>query len=309
MSLSKMDSLADEVSLVIYGYLNVKDLLVMRKVSVRHARLTMDKKMWTSISRSMELFRDERYFTGKGGSETLLANLQDISGENLAWLVCRVQAWEVQQAQCTAVFSAILTGEDLNLENITISPINLGNVDADLLAGALTRMKTVTLIANLTTSQATAFFQAILTQEERQLDNLTIHFNSLEEVDGELLAGAVTRMKTVNLNYTSLTASQTTDICHAIQAADEELELEELTMEMGNNQLSEVDRDLLAGAVVRIKTVYLGVNTPLSKAYATAILHAILGEKNLVLKKLSMWIPKNLEPDLVATVKGKVMLL
>ena len=176
----------------------------------------------------------------------------------------------------SSIFQAILAEEELDLENLTVEFYNLGNVDGDLLSGAVTRMKTVNLCSTyLTTSQTTAFFQAILTQEERHLENLTIALDNLGEVDGELLAGVVTKMKTVNLDHTSLTTSQVTDICHAIQAADGELELEYLNIE--GNDLRGVDSDLLAGAVIRIKTVNL---TCLPTAtQVTAILHAIMCEK------------------------------
>ena len=94
-----MDHLSDEVSLVIYSFLDVKDLLAMRKVSVRHARLTMDKKMWKWVRIcDMELVRDEEYFTGKGSSQTLLMNLKDLDctscidlHDDLPWLFCRIQ--------------------------------------------------------------------------------------------------------------------------------------------------------------------------------------------------------------------------
>ena len=92
MFLSKMDSLSDEVFLVIYSYLEVKDLLVKSKVSVRHARLTLDKKMWkwTRIWET-DLVRDEERFTGKGRSRTLLINLEGLAGDDMSWLFCRVQ--------------------------------------------------------------------------------------------------------------------------------------------------------------------------------------------------------------------------
>ena len=93
------------------------------------------------------------------------------------------------------------------------------------------------------------------------------------------MAGAVARMKAVDLNYTSLTTSHFADIFHAIQAADEELELEEITMGLGNNELSQVDHDLLAGAVARIKTAKLATDGPLPVAQATAIFRAVLDEK------------------------------
>ena len=98
-SLRELDSLADEVLLMIYNLLEVKDLLNLRKVSVRNARLAMDKKLWkwTRIDLSQrvnELFRDEEYFTGKGRSETPVMNLEGLSGDDLScqsWLVCRVK--------------------------------------------------------------------------------------------------------------------------------------------------------------------------------------------------------------------------
>ena len=58
-----MDSLSDEVCLVIYSYLEVGDLLVLRKVSFRHKRLTMDKEMWKR--------REILYWEAKGAKETV----------------------------------------------------------------------------------------------------------------------------------------------------------------------------------------------------------------------------------------------
>ena len=80
--------------------------------------------------------------------------------------------------------------------------------DNQLLARALTKIETVVLSASfgfgMTTSHTTAIFRAILTQEEVNLENLTLKFHDLREVDGELLAAAVTSLKTVNLDYTQL---------------------------------------------------------------------------------------------------------
>ena len=89
----QLDCLSDEVLLIIYNFLEVKDLLIVRKVSVCHAQLAMEKKLWnwTRILEN-ELFKDEEYFTGKGVSRTMLMNLvlADLSSDDLSWLVCRV---------------------------------------------------------------------------------------------------------------------------------------------------------------------------------------------------------------------------
>ena len=168
----------------------------------------------------------------------------------------------------------------LELENLNISDTYLRETEDDILAGAVIRIKTVDLKdTQLTTSQATAIFRAILTEENLGLENLDVRYNNLAKVESELMAGALARMKAVDLTYTFMTTAQYTDICHAIQAAGEELELERITLGLGNNKLSEVDGDLLAGAVARIKTVKLATDGPLPVAQATAIFRAVLDEK------------------------------
>ena len=111
------------------------------------------------------------------------------------------------------------------------------------------------------------------------MEDLNVSDNDLGEVVSELMGAVVARIKAVDLTDISLNSSQVTDICHAIQAADEELELEDLCMPMMVDELSQVDNDLLAGAVVRIRDVNMITNSPLSKAQTTTIFHAILAEK------------------------------
>ena len=113
-------------------------------------------------------------------------------------------------SQATAIFEAILTEEELDLENISFRENKLGEVESDLLARAVVKIKTVDLNdTELTACQATAIFHAILEEEELDLKNLNIGDNYLDEVDdSELMAGAVVRLKTVDLNYGELTTSQ-----------------------------------------------------------------------------------------------------
>ena len=87
----ELDRLSDEVLLMIYSFLEVKDLLVMRRVSVRNARVAMDNKLWKWARIFMwGLVRDEGYFTGKTRRETQLMDLEGLSGDDLSWLVFRV---------------------------------------------------------------------------------------------------------------------------------------------------------------------------------------------------------------------------
>ena len=166
------------------------------------------------------------------------------------------------------------------MENLNVGRNYLGEVDSELMGGAVARMKTVSLrYTYLKSSQATAIFQAILSQEDLELEDLNVSDNDLGEVDSELMGAVVARIKAVDLTDISLNSSQVTDICHAIQAADEELELEDLRMPMMVDELSQVDNDLLAGAVVRIRDVNMITDSPLSKAQTTTIFHAILAEK------------------------------
>ena len=92
---TKMDKLPDEVLEEILGHLPLEDVLNMRRVSTRHARLAGGNKVWqrTFISQ-MSLYRGEKNFISKVDlqlddpleniTRTLLANLAEIAGNNLA---------------------------------------------------------------------------------------------------------------------------------------------------------------------------------------------------------------------------------
>ena len=211
--------------------------------------------------------------------------LGEVDSELMGGAVARMKTVSLRytylkSCQATAIFQAILSQEDLKLENLNVGGNDLGEVNSELMGGAVARIKMVSLRnTSMETSQATAIFQAILSQEDLELEDLNVSDNDLGEVDSELMGAVVARIKAVDLTDISLNSSQVTDICHAIQAADEELELEDLRMPMMVEELSQVDNDLLAGAVVRIRDVNMITDSPLSKAQTTTIFHAILAEK------------------------------
>ena len=138
----------------------------MRRVSVRSARLAMDKKLWKWIRFSAkQLFRDKRHFTGRGRRKTVLMNLQGLSGEDLSWLVCRV-------AEVTKIYygpgSTAYRASEFN----------------EVLRGIIWE-------AGEGTSQLRKL-RCILLENQDGLDN-------------ELLDGAVARIKSVDLNHAHLT--------------------------------------------------------------------------------------------------------
>ena len=71
-------------------------------------------------------------------------------------------------------------------------------------------------------------------------------------VDSQLLAGAVTKIKSVDLGELDLTRSQATAIFQGI-LSEVKLELENLNIR--STYLRETEDDILAGAVIRLKTV------------------------------------------------------
>ena len=85
----------------ILGYLPPEDLVNMRRVSTRLARLAGDKKLWRrTFIYDMNLYRAEEEFSSSDlvnlsrkelPSARSLALLTDVAGDDLAFIVCQVQ--------------------------------------------------------------------------------------------------------------------------------------------------------------------------------------------------------------------------
>merc|ERR1719187_629647 len=159
----------------------------------------------------------------KKESKTLLMNLEGLTSDDLSWLVCRVAVASYlcldddDVSKYNEVFRGIIredgegTCQLKTLQRFTITEIFL--VDSQLLAGAVTKIKSVDLgELDLTRSQATAIFQGIQSEVKLELEDLNIRSTYLRETEDDILAGAVLRLKTVNLNGTQLTTSQATAI-------------------------------------------------------------------------------------------------
>ena len=77
------------------------------------------------------------------------------------------------------------------MESLEMSGNNLSEVDDQLLARAVVKIKTVDLYdTRLTTVQATTLLQTILAEEELVMESLYLRSNNLSGVDDQLLARA-----------------------------------------------------------------------------------------------------------------------
>ena len=250
---TKMAKLPDEVLEEILGHLPLEDVLNMRRVSTRHARLAGGNKLWqwTFISQ-MSLYRGEKNFTSKVDfdsddplesiTRTLLANLAEIAGNNLAWIISQVKVADLFRSDLTAEqsedvfrFINLENSEHVSrLEQLYLEGKNLSQVDSHQMARAVVKIKCVLLYGtHLSPDQATAIFKAVVGEEDLVLEKLYMGWINLSAVDDQLLARAVVKIKTVNLSSTRLSAAQATAIFNAVMG-EEDLVLEELYMRENN---------------------------------------------------------------------------
>ena len=96
--------------------------------------------------------------------------------------------------------------------------VNFSGVPAKLLAKAISSLQTVNLwtvtyAKQLTPNQCAKVLEAILTSQT--LINVEMDCNYLREVNADLLARAISRLETVNLECTSLTTDQCVKVMEA----------------------------------------------------------------------------------------------
>merc|ERR1719402_1436262 len=141
-------------------------------------RVARDKELWkwTRIE-GMELYRDKKYFTGVKNriTGTKLADLQDLTAEELAWIVSRVKYADFTLDQ------PLTTNQQKNIfRNIELE----GQEE-----------------------QETG--EQIIQLEKLGLgDNWDGWKNYLSDVDDQLLARALTKIRMVILNHSKLSTSQ-----------------------------------------------------------------------------------------------------
>ena len=106
----------------------------------------------------------------------------------------------VDQSQCRALLEAI--AKDTNIEHLDISSNNLANIEPNMLAEAINKVRKVDISdTNLTTNQVEQILRGIGTSKLQDLD---IDQNNLKEISPELLATAVNSLDRVVISKLSL---------------------------------------------------------------------------------------------------------
>ena len=105
----------------------------------------------------------------------------------------------------------------------------------------------------LSTLQLNTMFSSIL-DGENELRELDLSSNDLCEVPAELLSQAIIRLKVCYLENCNLTSFQLKAIVHVIETEEE---MKCRMLDLSENDMSEVPKDKLAGAIVRLEEVFL----------------------------------------------------
>ena len=169
--------------------------------------------------------------------------------------------------QTEAILTAVSEGSKMIKLNIVEN--NMSGVDPGLLAKAVANLETLDIgSTELTQQQATAILSGI--SKGTKLTKLNISLNNLSGVDSELLAKAVANLETLDIGSTELTEPIiSTTILSGVSKGSEVTKLN-----MSWNNLSGVDRGLLAKAITNLESLDVIV-TELITQQAAAILYSV----------------------------------
>ena len=168
--------------------------------------------------------------------------------------------------QTEAILTAVSEGSKMIKLNIVEN--NMSGVDPGLLAKAVANLETLDIgRTELTQQQATAILSGI--SKGTKLTKLNISLNNLSGVDSELLAKAVANLETLDIGSTERTECGATKILSGVSKGSEVTKLN-----MSWNNLSGVDRGLLAKAVTNLESLDVIV-TELITQQAAAILYSV----------------------------------
>ena len=169
--------------------------------------------------------------------------------------------------QTEAILTAVSEGSKMIKLNIVEN--NMSGVDPGLLAKAVANLETLDIgSTELTQQQATAILSGV--SKGTKLTKLNISLNNLSGVDSELLAKAVANLETLDIGSTELTEPViSTTILSGVSKGSEVIKLN-----MSWNNLSGVDRGLLAKAITNLESLDVIV-TELITQQAAAILYSV----------------------------------
>lgn len=150
--------------------------------------------------------------------------------------------------QVTSILTAILSSN--SLKDINLSYIDLSQVSTYLLSRAVACLRRVDLSnSDLSSLQVTSVLNSILASTT--LEDVSLEAVSLASIPTEILARAVSRLRSVNLSYSCLTVDQFTAM---LKLAMETTSLRRIEAR-GVEAVKEVDKELVEGVKGRIKLI------------------------------------------------------
>ena len=198
---------------------------------------------------------------------------------------------KLTQQQAAVIFSGVCEGSRLNVLNI--SENNLSEVEPELLAKTVIKLKKLDIqYSDLTKQQASVILTAI--SEGRRLTDLNIGFNDLRDVCPELMAKAVTNLEILDVTFTDLTQQQATAIITTISNGSKLIELH-----IFGDDLSGVDPKLLANIAIKLEILEIGMSE-LTQQQTAAIFTAISEGINLTTLDIRENDLSGVDPELLA---------
>jgi len=178
---------------------------------------------------------------------------------------------------------------------------NINTVDGFTISHALVKLRKATLnFTYLTPDQAELLFRQI-TKKFSLLKDLNLWTNDISEVPAELLAEAVSKLTVANLRSTKLTKDQATAIFTKLANTNSEL----IQLDVGENNLSEVEPSVLAMGVNRVTVVNISTCQLGSKQVA-AVFEQVLVETKTTFLDVENNTTGELSAELIANVDKKL---
>jgi len=185
------------------------------------------------------------------------------------------------------------------LKSLDIGGTDLEDVNPDLLASAVCRLETVSLIgAQFNYEHLVNTLTAILNGDDIKLKNIDLGKSPFMEVNPELLAGLASKLETVCLMGCELVKEQLIAIFDAI---GEDCKLRNL--DLSGVDLTELDPNQIANAITKLKRVEL-TGAQMTVEQVNCLLGQIVLETSL--KTLKIDTVEGVDQELVTQAKGIV---
>jgi len=195
--------LPPEVWWKILSYVSSADLCRVTSTSRYLYSVATDSGLWSRLS-----FRPNRKKVTSDGMEQMFSVPRFKKMRKLDLKYMRLDPELLEE-----LFNCILSLK-VKLEQLDLYGNDLSTVPSDVIAGATPKLKKINLTATkLTTSQVIELLTASVSSTT--LEDINLGGNNLRSVPGDIIAGATSRLKKIDLGYTHLTSSQLTEILTA----------------------------------------------------------------------------------------------